>query len=130
MLPALNARERELNEMKRLVRREQESKPEQRLPGLADFALGRIRSIRELIQLDPTRAKLELGKHVADIVIETEADGNFKIQGEWDLLGERFSHSTGENRVLESGLKPAAKRDYSIEKPRGKRRSGKSKQEW
>jgi len=130
LLPALNARERELNELKRLIRREEEQRPEQRLPGLADFALGRISAIRELIQLDPTRAKVELGKHIAEIVIETQADGSFKIQGEWDLLGERFSYSAGESRMPQSGPKTAAKRDYAIEKPRGSMGSGKSKQEW
>jgi site-specific DNA recombinase len=130
LLPALNARERELNELKRLVRREEESKPEQRLPGLADFAIGRVRAIRELIQLDPMKAKLELGKHVAEIVIETEPNGSFKIQGEWDLIGERFSQPGGENPPTPSGPKAAAKRDSATQGWQGKARSRKPKPKW
>jgi ssDNA-binding Zn-finger/Zn-ribbon topoisomerase 1 len=129
LLPALNARERELNELKRLLRREEEQRPEQRLPRLGDFALSRISAIRELIQLDATRAKLELGKHIAEIVIETEPNGNFKIQGEWDLVGDRFADHSSENMLSQSGPSPPAKRDFAIETQQGKPRSGKSKPE-
>jgi hypothetical protein len=67
---------------------------------------------------------------MAGIAIEIEGDGSFKIQGEWDPHGRTFFPGTQVKtdcaKVTRNHLQ---KPDYANKRPRGKVKSGKSKQE-
>jgi hypothetical protein len=88
------------------------------------------KQLDRLRKISSDRAKVELAKNIAEIVIRAGADGSFKIRGEWDLIGDRFADHNSENMLSESGSKPLAKCDFAVGRPQYNARSGKSKPEW
>jgi hypothetical protein len=91
VLEAIAEREREVKELKRLRKVEEDRRPERVFEGLDEFVRNRVSRLRELMQVDVSRAKVELGKHLSVITMRPEPDGSgYAIEGEWDLVGDRF----------------------------------------
>jgi hypothetical protein len=76
-----------------------------------DFVMTAIPNIRQLAQNDVPRAKVELGKHVSEIVLTPQADGSgYVVEGQWDIVGkERFQallKECGVGMVPGGGVEP------------------------
>ena len=88
LLDAISERERELAELEASA-----ALTENRIPRpekLRQFTLERLSRLPELLSLDVSRARAELGKHVGQITLApVELDGrpNYICQGDWNLLG-------------------------------------------
>ena len=114
LLDAINERERELRDIKRLSQAQQPKPMQLSFEDLTEFVVSEIPNIRKLAQSDVPMAKVELGKHVQEIVLKPNADNTaYLVEGEWDILGkERFQALQIECGV---GMVPGG----GVEPPRG-----------
>ena len=114
LLEAIADREAELREIKRAFTVDQPKPVQLVLEGLEDHVMGAIPNIRELAQSDVPRAKVELGKHVDQIVLTPEPDhSGYLIEGQWTLVGsDNFQAILKECGV---GMVPGG----GVEPPRG-----------
>jgi site-specific DNA recombinase len=111
LLEAINTRESELREVKRLSQVQQPRPVQLTFEDLNEFVLAEIPNIRKLAQSDVPRAKVELGKHVEEIVLKPNADKTaYVVEGQWDILGkERFQtllEKSGVGMVPGGGVEP------------------------
>ena len=76
--------------------------------GLADFARRRLLEICELIKIDVVKAKVELGKHLSEIVMRPDLKTNtYDVDGQWDMLGEQVDSLLPEYLDIRGDVKVA-----------------------
>ncbi len=118
LLESIHERESELARLKALVARQKRECPQVSPDVLADFARRRLLEICDLIKIDVVKAKVELGKHLSEIVMTPDLENNsYVVDGQWDLLGEyterlvpRYLDSLGDVKLVPGG---------GVEPPRG-----------
>jgi hypothetical protein len=90
LVEAISNREQELGEItQRLFAAQPDSVPNQ-VAAIRCFVTERLTSIRQLLNADVQRAKVELAKHVSGIRMLPQPEGkkgHYVATGEWNLLG-------------------------------------------
>jgi site-specific DNA recombinase len=118
LLESIHERESELAQLKALVNRQSKVRPAVSPEILADFARRRLLAICDLIKIDVVKAKVELGKHMSQLIMRPDVEENgYDVDGQWDLLGEHANNlfpeyldNLGDVKVVPGG---------GVEPPRG-----------
>lgn len=70
--------------------------------GIKAFVQNAVQDIPTLLKKSPQMAKAKLAEHVNAIRLQPQSNGDYVIEGEWDLLGIR-----GPVMVAGAGFEPA-----------------------
>jgi site-specific DNA recombinase len=118
LLDSIHQREAELGRLKIAAKRQSKEQPEISTDGLADFARSRLLDICELIKIDVVKAKVELGKHISEIVMRPNLETHtYDVAGQWDLLGEDSNRLLPEYLDIRGDVKMVP--GGGVEPPRG-----------
>jgi site-specific DNA recombinase len=72
LLDSIHQREAELRRLKIAAKKQSKEQPEISPDGFVDFARSRLLEICELMKIDVVKAKVELGKHLSEIVMRPD----------------------------------------------------------
>jgi hypothetical protein len=111
LLESIQEREAEVARIKALIKRQERQSPQVSPDVLTDFARRRLLEICDLIKIDVVKAKVELGKHLSEIVMRPDLERNgYGVDGQWDILGEdaktlypEYQDGLGDVKVVPGG---------------------------
>ena len=92
-----------------MLKDEESRRPEIVFEGLDEFVRSRIANLSRLLENDIQAAKVELGKHVREIIMRPAPDrSGYVAEGEWDVLADRFpkAHATALPEKCGVGMVP------------------------
>jgi hypothetical protein len=98
LLDELGKRERKLDDISEELLAADGRGLDARLREIEEFVQKRMQDIRGLLFADVPRAKAELSKHCTAITLTPEGS-NFRITGDWNLLGGRSDGAGGPERT-------------------------------
>jgi site-specific DNA recombinase len=90
LVNAINEREQELKDIQRQLLSTDADSVSGQVSQIRQFVTERLGNIRQILNIDVQRAKVELAKHVTTIRMVPETDGkkgHYVAAGEWNLLG-------------------------------------------
>jgi DNA invertase Pin-like site-specific DNA recombinase len=90
LVQAINTRQQELDEITGQLLGSEPNSVSAEIGRIRLFAMGRLGDIRQRLKVDVQKAKVELEKHVKEIRMIPQVEGNkgyYVAEGEWNLLG-------------------------------------------